>query len=39
MDLFDELIEIEVAILVPYLETLIQFCLEVYVNVNVNFVL
>ena len=29
MDLFDELIEIEVGVVVPYLQPLLEFCLEV----------
>ena len=32
MDLFDELIEIEVGVITPYLQPLIEFCLEVSQN-------
>lgn len=36
MELFDELVECEVGIVVPHLGPLIQFCLEVASNANLG---
>lgn len=36
MDLFDELIEIEVGVITPYLQPLIEFCLEIGSNVSLG---
>ena len=30
MDMFDELVEIEVGIIVPYVKSLVELCLQVY---------
>ncbi len=36
MELFDELVEADVAIVVPHLPTLIAFCLDVAANCNLG---
>ena len=36
MELFDELVECDVAIVAPHLQPLIQFCLEVAINKNLG---
>ena len=35
MELFDEMIECELSLVGPHLQLLVQFCLEVYCEVNV----
>lgn len=36
MDLYEELLEIEVAVIVPHIKAVIQMCLEVLLSVSIS---